>query len=124
MKKYIFLILLFCNGCIYINNSYDGVTLTGYLDREFSIYSKSAKIIIKDTVENNIFYEVTFDQVGGGETKLLGFLTISEHHGYKGRRLTVKKGAEEIQSFSVYELTNELEQLDTININLLLKQEN
>lgn len=54
---------LFFTSCIHRQTSFDSITISRLLDKNLTLSSKSAEIILLDTIENDILYRINFSEV-------------------------------------------------------------
>lgn len=113
-------IFLVC-GCVHRQASFDEIELTVSCSLKYQIQSKSAEISAIDTINNSVRYIIKFDRVKGGDSKLLGLITITEGHGYKAKRLVMLDENVIVSKLSINDITNSLEQLNDINLDEFIK---
>lgn len=123
-KKMIYLtILLFSLGCVHTQNKYPEKTFQVQLNEKFTLQLKSGDFSAIDTSGNQVFYNITFNQVRGGETYLFGIWNISEKSGNKIDRLKILQEGKEIISFSITDLERKQTDFKFIDLNQFVQKE-
>ena len=128
LKRYVkykglFLVLLITLffGCVHRKVTFDEITMTVFCDQKYQLNSKSGEITPLDTVSNSVHYEIRFEKVKGGDSKLFGFIPIKEGHGYKAKKLIILDNDVVVVKLSINEITNSLENLENINLEEFIK---
>ncbi len=105
-------------GCVHTQNSFEEYSVQAHLSSSYQLELYSGQILPIDTVGHEVYYNIKFDKVKGGDAFLFGLWKVSETDGYKVKRLSIKKNDKELIKLSVSELM--VIELDTIDLNEFL----
>ena len=120
-KKDVTIILaisLFMIGCVTsssISDSYDQFLI---INQKFKLSSRSCKIVVIDSIDENYLYLISFNSVRGGNNYLFG-KKIKEVDGNKEKRLNVLSPQNGTHMFSINDF--KIFNMDTIDLNSHLK---
>ncbi|MEE9439675.1 MAG: hypothetical protein V3V14_11785 [Saprospiraceae bacterium] len=122
MNKYSFIFLfLFFYGCIYSTGFFDEKCVTIFIDKKYTPTSSSAEIIAIDSTNQLVLYKIIFNKVRGGGSKLFGVIPMQETNGYKVKRLEIFDNGKLLTQLSIYQITNNFEKMDSINLNKFIE---
>lgn len=101
----IYLLSLFCVGCIHKEQHFDEHKFIVQSDAQYELQIKSGIVTPLDTLSNgDLLYSVTFAAVEGGESKLFGLWTISDGNAYSAKRLNLLHPEQEMLGLSINDL--------------------
>ena len=106
-------------SCVCRQSTYKQQDFTCFLNKNYTLSTRSGSITIYDTIDEQVYYSVCLDQVRGGDQWFLG-TTINVSDGYETHRLNIDKDGEKLLGLSIIEITDSMQVFDSIDLNSLV----